>query len=227
MQKQVYSGIRNVWAAVVLLASLCSGCGSRVLDSTPHVERAEPLTILEAYDIALPIARQWRRYCYPTYASMRAESAPPEAGAQDIRFQFIIDRRVGILSWWDQIWISIDAHSGEVLDVDKWVLQTHGHFKYPSIRPESAWLDSTDALAKADDNGGRKFKEKHHCYSTAIELERTGPRYFDPEVICWTVTYSSSSPACPDPQPTISTLTVIIDARTGEIVRTLRDGKIE
>ena len=220
MQKEVHSVRRGMLVALFLLGVLCSGCGVSVSDTGASTELAEPLTILQAYDIALPIARQWRRYCYPSYASMRAESVPPEEGTQDIRFQFIVERKVGILSWWDQIWISIDARSGEVIEVDKWVLQTHGHFKYPSIRAESALLDSPDALAKADDNGGREFKKKQHCYTTAIELERTGPHYFDPETICWVVTYTNSSFACPDPEPRFSTYTVIIDARTGEIILT-------
>ena len=227
MPKGVHSVRRGMLAALFLLVVLCSGCGVSISDTATSAERTEPLTILQAYDIALPIARQWRRYCYPSYASMRAECVPPEEGTRGIRFQFIVDRKVGILSWWDDMWISIDAGSGEVLEIDTWVLQTHGHFKYLSIRAESALLDSPDALAKADDNGGREFKEKHRCYTTAIELQRTGPRYFDPEMICWVVTYRNSSPACPDPEPRNSMLTVIVDARTGEIIRTLRDGKIE
>jgi hypothetical protein len=218
---------RAIWVVAFFCALLLTSCCVRATKLSTSSERADPISILQAYDIALPVARRWRQGSYPTYASMQVGNTRSEPGVQTIRFQFIADERFGLLSWWDYIWIYVDARSGEIVAVDKGTLQTHGHFKYSSIHIGSARLDSTDALVLAESSGGNEFGDAHLCTNVGIELSRIGPDSFNPDVLYWTVTYATSSSECVEPESTISTLTLLIDARTGEVARTFRDGTIQ
>jgi len=83
-------------------------------------------------------------------------------------------------------------------------------FEAPPLPSE--WIDSAAALAAAEEKG-REFREKHGAQVRAMFLVRGLLYPENPDVPTWAVVYDSS---------TTSGLWVLVDAQSGEVVRTWR-----
>jgi hypothetical protein len=83
-------------------------------------------------------------------------------------------------------------------------------FEAPPLPTE--WIDSAAALAAAEEKG-REFREKHGGAVRAMFLVRGLLYPENPDVPTWAIVYDSS---------TTSGLWVVVDARSGKVVRTWR-----
>jgi hypothetical protein len=86
-------------------------------------------------------------------------------------------------------------------------------FDFPAPPLDSAWIDSAKALAVADEEKGADFREKHGGELRAMLLVRGVLHPDEPDATTWAIVYDSE---------TTSGLWVVVDARTGKVVKTWR-----
>ena len=148
---------------VVLLLGLSVSCKFRLSEEEPVISKTGPgpLTAKQAYPIAKARAREWQANAYLGEVSMVISGTEIDDGPRKIVYYFIADHAFGPLSWWDSVFITVDAHEGKVIGFDeyRWATSTQGKFGRFDI--ESAVLDSSDALRMAENLGGKAYREKY------------------------------------------------------------------
>ncbi len=84
-------------------------------------------------------------------------------------------------------------------------------FEAPALQTQ--WLDSAEALAIAEREGGRNYRTKHQGSARTMLLMRGAFQDSDPDPATWTVVYTS---------PGAPALFVMVDAIDGKVRRTWR-----
>jgi hypothetical protein len=163
----------------------------------------ERLTAKTAYQIARTHAQKWRANAYVTDVAMVIPGAEIDTGPRTIHFEFIADREWGPFHWWDEAQINVDAYEGEVKVETAW---GSGSRKPRHLDIESAILDSSDALQRAESPSGKAYREK---YANAY-VRISGERYIGDQ-IAWIVDYSR-------PEVSGTELSIAIDSATGEML---------
>jgi len=78
----------------------------------------------------------------------------------------------------------------------------------PPVR--DGWIDSARALQAAEDDGGRKYREKHQGHLRSMLLIRGAFHQDSPDQTTWTLVYDS---------PGAPSYFVVVDAENGKVVR--------
>lgn len=78
---------------------------------------------------------------------------------------------------------------------------------------QSPWIDSSEAIAIAEQGAGANFREKHKGTATTMLLMRGAFQDDDPDPATWTVIYTA---------PGAPALFVMVDALAGKVRRTWR-----
>jgi hypothetical protein len=86
-------------------------------------------------------------------------------------------------------------------------------FAFPAPPLEGPWVDSSQALAAAEDEAGAKFRRENAGRVRSMLLVRGVLRPDAPDDATWAVVYESS---------TVPGLWVVVDASSGKVVRTWR-----
>lgn len=191
-------------SALLVLAYFATGC-----DTEQHFfDVTGDLFVLSAadyYSQAVEEATQWRPDAY-----LAGVSGSPGASALIMHLPYLC--------------YYFDSPTSETAfyDVCMWygtwkaeaVSKAASSVTYPPIKREDWTLDSTDAWAIAQANGGEEFLLKHQdpltMMSVALSHERVGDRE---NVLVWRVWYRVGSATVYD------ALDMMIDPKTGEILR--------
>ena len=86
-------------------------------------------------------------------------------------------------------------------------------FDFPAPPLSGHWIDSGEALRSADEKAGHHFRAAHDGTVRAMLLARGLLDPEDPDATAWAVVYDS---------PTAPALWVVVNARSGKVVRTWR-----
>jgi hypothetical protein len=146
--------------------------------------------------------------------------------------------RDAALAWSDDaelVWIESDEAVGEAGAAERWgyLFYSPGRdaargysvrdgrirvahdlgFAFPAPPIQAEWIDSGRALAAAEEAEGESFRAEHGGRVRSMLLVRGLLNAQDPGVVTWAVVYESAS---------APGLWVVVDARTGEVVRTWR-----
>jgi hypothetical protein len=202
---------QRIWTALawVLIIVLSISCQLRPQEeeSTVQLTGSRPLTAKQAYPIAKARAQKWQTNAYLGDVTMVIPGNEIEGGPYKIVYYFIADHAFGPFSWWDSVFISVDAYSGKIVEFDEYKGATSLQGKYSRFDIESAVLDSSDALRIAEDLGGKAYREKYS--DTHVQIE--GIDGLVDDEIFWRVSYFGS------PEVRGDKLGFGIEARTGEL----------
>lgn len=86
-------------------------------------------------------------------------------------------------------------------------------FAFPAPPLEGEWIDSSSALAAAEDEGGASFRRENAGRVRSMLLVRGILHGEDPDAATWAVVYESAD---------VPGLWVVVDASSGKVVRTWR-----
>ena len=122
---------------------------------------------------------------------------------------------VGLSERWGYLFYSTTRNEGRVYSVrdGKIELATDPAFDFPAPPLDQEWMDSRRALAIADADKGNEFRADHGGELRSMLLVRGLLTLEEPDATTWAVVYDS---------PTTSGLWVVIDARSGKVVKTWR-----
>jgi hypothetical protein len=156
---------QRIWTALawVLVIVLGISCQSKLREEEPTVEitSLRPLTAKQAYPIAKARVQEWQTNAYLGDVTMVIPGNEVEGGPHRIVFYFVADHAFGPFSWWDSVFITVDAYEGKVIEFDEYKGATSLQGKPGRFYIESTVLDSTDALRMAEDLGGKAYREKY------------------------------------------------------------------
>ena len=134
---------------------------------------SRPMTAKQAYPIAKAYATRWQAEAYLETVVIRIPNEGVETGPEKIWFSFIADHRFGPIKWWDSLTFTIDAWTGEIIKEEEYLRQRHSQ-RGGRFDIESAILDSSDALKKAEALGGKAYRDTYPNANISIVGE-SGP----------------------------------------------------
>lgn len=114
--------------------------------------------------------------------------------------------RWGFLFWSRQR----DAARAYSLSADEILLATEPGIDLPALPISTTWIDSEEVLARAEEEGGRKYRQERGGTVENMVLVRGIFHEKHPERTTWTVVYRSRD---------FPSLWVVLDAATGDLVR--------
>jgi hypothetical protein len=173
------------WASALLFASAPAVAGSD----------AAPVGAAQVRNLADDAARAWADDAELLYVENDA----------DVDLQ-------GSAQRWGYLYWSRERNASRVYSLrdGKIELAENPGVDLPSLPLERGWIDSPEAIQKAEDAGGRDYREKHAGRIESVVLVRGIFHEEHPERETWTVIYAS------DDSPS---LWVVIDAESGDFVR--------
>jgi hypothetical protein len=199
----------HIAVVFLLILGLSPGCTSKPQEEEPVIQRtgSGPLTAKQAYPIAKARAQKWRANAYLEEVIIVIPGNELQAGPRKITYSFVADRAFGPFRWWDSAFITVDTYEGEVSKVETLWGATHRQ-RLGRFDIDSAVLDSSDALQKAEALGGKAYREKYPNAHVRVIGTRG---LLDHNEMFWRVGYFRP------PEVRGSELDFGIEARTGEV----------
>ncbi|GJM43601.1 MAG: hypothetical protein DHS20C21_04430 [Gemmatimonadota bacterium] len=116
---------------------------------------------------------------------------------------------------WGYLFFSESRNEGRVYSIKNAKIEvvTDPAFDFPAPPLDEAWMDSRRALSIADAEKGNDYRAKHAGELRSMLLVRGVLNLEEPDATTWAIVYDS---------PTTSGLWVVVDARSGKVVKTWR-----
>ena len=194
----------GVLLAALALSSTIAGCRTQ----EHFFDVTDDLFVVSAADYypqALDKARQWRP---DAHLDLISTSPAPSALTMDLPYLcYFFDSRAAETTFYE-VCLRQGTWRGEA------VSEAGSSVTYPPIKREDWALDSVDAWAIAEANGGEDFLLKHQDPLTMMAITLSHERIGDREdVLVWRVWYRVGSATV------YSALDMMIDPKTGDILR--------
>jgi hypothetical protein len=185
---------RRLSVFLILIAAGLSGCGSSKSSAPRDVAGAAPSgTARQALLTAEAAASSWMRDAHLIYLENDGVLAP---GGETARWGFLFRSETA------DSWRAVSVADGKVV--------YQGPLGFPFAAPDlpDTWIDSNEAVSRAEDAGGRAFREKNGGDLEHVVLGRGVFTAWDGPAT-WTVVYRGADR---------SELAIVVNAADGTIL---------